>query len=174
MDTSDDQSVQGRLILVTGGARSGKSTYAERLAARLAEPRGGRVIYLASPYTHSDASVRESRFDAACKATAELVRSGQVVFSPIAHGHPLVRFGLPIDWDYWARFDHEYLHVGLKDGRQLSIPLRWIPTLAAASPEEREKYEINRSRTMLVWDPAECAINDELAIADYLTPGPRL
>lgn len=67
------------------------------------------MIYLASPYTHSDASVRESRFDAACKATAELVRSGQVVFSPITHGHPLVRFGLPIEWDYWARFDHEYL-----------------------------------------------------------------
>ena len=70
---------------------------------------GGRVIYLASPYTHSDASVRESRFDAACQATAELVRSGQVVFSPIAHGHPLVRFGLPIEWEYWARFDREYL-----------------------------------------------------------------
>ena len=27
-----------RFILVTGGARSGKSTYAERLAAQLAEP----------------------------------------------------------------------------------------------------------------------------------------
>ena len=70
-----------------------------------------------------------------------------------------------------ARFDHEYLHVGLTDGRILSIPLRWIPTLAAAAPEEREKYEINPSRTMLVWDPAKCAINDELSIADYLNPG---
>ena len=48
MDTADDRSVQGRLILVTGGARSGKSTYAERLAARLAEPRGGRVTYIAT------------------------------------------------------------------------------------------------------------------------------
>ncbi len=35
------------LIFVTGGARSGKSTYAERLAAQLAEPRG-RVTYLAT------------------------------------------------------------------------------------------------------------------------------
>ena len=38
MDTAQDRSVPGRLILVTGGARSGKSTYAERLAAQLAEP----------------------------------------------------------------------------------------------------------------------------------------
>jgi adenosylcobinamide kinase / adenosylcobinamide-phosphate guanylyltransferase len=48
VDTAEDRSVQGRLILVTGGARSGKSTYAERLAAQLAEPRGGRVTYIAT------------------------------------------------------------------------------------------------------------------------------
>ncbi len=48
MDTSDDRSLSGRLILVTGGARSGKSTFAERLAAQLAEPRGGRVTYIAT------------------------------------------------------------------------------------------------------------------------------
>ncbi len=72
-----------------------------------------------------------------------------------------------------VRFDREYLHVGLADGRKVSVPLHWIPTLADAPPEEREKYEINPSRTMLVWDPAKCAINDELSIADYLNPGSR-
>ena len=41
-----------RLILVTGGARSGKSTFAERLAAQLAEPLGGRVTYLATSETN--------------------------------------------------------------------------------------------------------------------------
>ena len=43
---------QDRFILVTGGARSGKSTYGERLAAQLAEPHGGRVTYLATSQTH--------------------------------------------------------------------------------------------------------------------------
>ena len=54
MDTSPDRSVPGRLILVTGGARSGKSTYAERLAAQLAEPRGGRVTYIATSQTYDE------------------------------------------------------------------------------------------------------------------------
>lgn len=69
-----------------------------------------------------------------------------------------------------VRFDDEYIHVELTDGRRLSIPLWWIPTLYNAHHEEREKYEINRSRTMLIWDPDKCAINDELRIADYLGP----
>jgi adenosylcobinamide kinase/adenosylcobinamide-phosphate guanylyltransferase len=52
VDTAHDRSVSDRLILVTGGARSGKSTFAERLAAQLAEPGGGRVTYLATSETH--------------------------------------------------------------------------------------------------------------------------
>jgi hypothetical protein len=67
------------------------------------------MIYLASPYTHSDPRVRDARFNAACQATAVLVRAGQIVFSPIVHGHPLVRFDLPIEWEYWEHFDREYL-----------------------------------------------------------------
>jgi len=70
-----------------------------------------------------------------------------------------------------VRFDSEYLHVELTDGRMLAIPLRWIPTLYNAPAGEREKYEINQSRTMIVWDPDKCAINDEVRIADYLGPG---
>ena len=67
-------------------------------------------------------------------------------------------------------FSDEYMHVDLTDGRRLSVPLWWIPTLYNAPPEEREKYEINRSRTMIIWDPEKCAINDELRIVDYLGP----
>ena len=54
MDTALDRSVPGRLILVIGGARSGKSTYAERLAAQLAAPRGGRVIYIATSEAYDE------------------------------------------------------------------------------------------------------------------------
>ena len=44
----------GRLIFVTGGARSGKSSYAERLAAQLSEPHDGRVTYLATSQTYDE------------------------------------------------------------------------------------------------------------------------
>jgi len=54
VDTSDDRSVHGRLILITGGARSGKSTHAERLSAQLAEPCGGRVTYIATSQAYDD------------------------------------------------------------------------------------------------------------------------
>ena len=69
-----------------------------------------------------------------------------------------------------VRFDDEYVHLELTDGRVLSVPLCWIPTLYNASAEEREKYEMDRGRTMLIWDPEKCAINDELRVADYLGP----
>jgi len=72
-----------------------------------------------------------------------------------------------------VRFDEEHLHLELSDGRMLAVPLWWIPTLYNAAPEEREKYEINRDRTMLVWDPARCDINDEFRVADYLGPLPQ-
>jgi hypothetical protein len=67
------------------------------------------VIYLASPYTHVDAAVRESRFDAACLATSALMRAGRHVYAPIVHSHPLVRYGLPTEWDFWQALDCEHL-----------------------------------------------------------------
>jgi hypothetical protein len=69
-----------------------------------------------------------------------------------------------------VRFDDEYLHLELMDGRILSIPLWWIPSLHNAAPEEREKHMISRDRKMVIWDPAQCAINDEVRIDDYLLP----
>ena len=61
MDTVDDRPTPGRLILVTGGARSGKSTYAERLAAQLAEPSGGRGTYLATSQTYDEEMAQRVR-----------------------------------------------------------------------------------------------------------------
>ena len=67
------------------------------------------MIYLASPYSHADPAVRETRYQAACHATAALLKAGFVVFSPIVHSHPLVAFDLPTGWDFWERIDRAYL-----------------------------------------------------------------
>lgn len=69
-----------------------------------------------------------------------------------------------------VEFDGEYLHGGLTDGRKVSVPVWWIPTLDNALPEERVQYEINRSRTMIIWEPEKSEINEEVRIVDYLGP----
>ena len=67
------------------------------------------MIYLASPYSHPDPAVRDQRYLAACRATVHLLLAGETVFSPIIHGHALVAFGLPMEWEFWARHDEQFL-----------------------------------------------------------------
>ena len=67
------------------------------------------MIYLASPYTHRDRAVCEQRFNDACFTAAALMRAGFSVFSPIVHSHPLVRYGLPIEWEFWQAHDCKHL-----------------------------------------------------------------
>lgn len=69
------------------------------------------MIYLASPYNHDDPAVRVERFEAVCRFAAGLMRSGLVVFSPIAHTHPIAEHGLPKGWEFWERFDREFLEA---------------------------------------------------------------
>jgi hypothetical protein len=64
-------------------------------------------IYLASPYSHPDAAVREQRYLDVCRATAALMRAGHVVFSPIAHSHPIEVSGMgeTLSGAFWKRQD---------------------------------------------------------------------
>jgi nucleoside 2-deoxyribosyltransferase len=65
------------------------------------------LTYLASPYTHSDPAVVEARFEAACKAAANMMRFGFKVFSPIAHSHPVEQLGMAekMSGEFWLRQD---------------------------------------------------------------------
>jgi hypothetical protein len=68
------------------------------------------MIYLASPYSDKDPDVMEARFHAVCRFAGRLMREGQVVYSPIAHCHPIaVRVELPRDWGFWQKFDREMI-----------------------------------------------------------------
>lgn len=115
------------------------------------------MIYLASPYTHSDVHVREWRFREACRVAAALLRAGVTVFSPIAHSHPIACFGMPTSWEFWSQVDREYLSrcdvlavltlagwresVGVQAeielARKMGIPVVYVaPT--ELGPEDRE------------------------------------
>ena len=69
------------------------------------------MIYLASPFSHPDAGVRQQRFEAACRAAAALIRQGKTVFAPIAHSYGICAHGIPHDWQFWQRHDRRYLEV---------------------------------------------------------------
>ena len=122
------------------------------------------MIYLASPYSHPDSTIREERFRAACRAAAELMRNGNVVFSPVAHSHPIALHGLPTCWKFWERHDREQLtrcdemavltidgwresegvHAEIRIAAELGKPVRYLepesqlfPTLAHVAKEAK-------------------------------------
>ncbi len=69
------------------------------------------MIYLANPYTHPDPAMREARFKAACRQAAEMFRCGIPVFSPIAYSHAIAAHDLPLEWEFWERFDRVFLET---------------------------------------------------------------
>lgn len=68
------------------------------------------IYYLASPYSHPSADVREGRFNDACVAAAALLRAGVNTFSPIAHSHPIATIGgIDPHHECWYGYDLAYL-----------------------------------------------------------------
>jgi len=65
------------------------------------------MIYISSPYTHPDMTVRQARHDLACAYTACLMQRGKEAISPIAHSHALALVHeLPHDINYWHKWNH--------------------------------------------------------------------
>lgn len=74
-----------------------------------------KVVYLACPYTDPDPDVRRRRFEAATKAAAELIRRGEIVYSPITMTHPidvvLAGEAGTLGSDYWVAFDEAFMEM---------------------------------------------------------------
>lgn len=89
------------------------------------------MIYLASPYSHPDSEVREERFRSVVRATALLLRVGEIVYSPICHSHPIAELeDLPGDFAFWERHavhmlrrSHSLVVLAL-DGYESSVGVR--------------------------------------------------
>ncbi|HLH88257.1 MAG TPA: DUF1937 family protein [Xanthobacteraceae bacterium] len=78
-------------------------------------PKSNKIIYLACPYTHSCADIREQRFVAATKAAASLIQSGYIVFSPVTMTHPIdsiiAGFDGTLGSEFWVSFDEAFMEV---------------------------------------------------------------
>ena len=71
-----------------------------------------KLIYLASPYSHSDPFVRLKRYHSVCRACVEMMRAGIMVYSPIAHTHAIAWHGdLPKGYEFWQEFDERLIRA---------------------------------------------------------------
>jgi len=67
------------------------------------------LIYLASPYSDPSYDVRMLRYLAVTYIASELMLGGELIYSPITHGHSIAterrkvtsRRRIPTDWAYW-------------------------------------------------------------------------
>lgn len=62
------------------------------------------IIYLSSPYNHSDPNVKYDRFQKVSYMANRLMARGIHVFSPISHNVPISNHG-DLGWSQWMSFD---------------------------------------------------------------------
>ena len=66
-----------------------------------------KKVYIAIPYT----GMEESSYEQCVIAVSQLMINNPNVmfFSPIINSHPLTKYGLGGDWEYWKKVDLEWL-----------------------------------------------------------------
>jgi len=73
------------------------------------------MIYLASPYTHSNPKVVQERYDRVMSATIRLLLHGNHVLSPIVYSHPIAvdkqwaGVGEGGTFSVWSQFDYDLI-----------------------------------------------------------------
>lgn len=106
------------------------------------------MIYLASPYSHPDPTVRQERFEQACSCVAHFAeRNEAVIYSPIVHSHAIVQAGhAPADLAFWMAHDLHMLRLAEKlfvlqiDGYRESVGVRIEIAAAEAMGTPVEYY----------------------------------
>lgn len=85
------------------------------------------MLYIASPYSHPEAAVRNARYLAAFKYTTQCLHQGLIAFSPIVYGHQFALLeNMPTDHIWWLEFNEHMLaasteiHLLKLDGWQMS------------------------------------------------------
>jgi hypothetical protein len=68
-------------------------------------------------------------------------------------------------------FDGRRMHIDLADGRTISVPLAWVPTLHGAALADLQKVRIGWDGRLLYWDPDDGPINEDLLVATFLRGG---
>lgn len=67
------------------------------------------LVFISTPYSHTDKSIQIERFELTCNMVAILLNQGKFPISPIVHGHPTVQYGVRGDWEFWRDYCCEFI-----------------------------------------------------------------
>lgn len=86
-----------------------------------------KLVYLASPYSHKDPNIMNERFEIVQEVAVNMLSQNIYAFSPIAYNHPMLKFNLPGNWEFWEEYDKAFLDhsdlvvVLMIDGWDISV-----------------------------------------------------
>ena len=60
-----------------------------------------------------------------------------------------------------VEFSEDFLIVGLKDGRRISVPIEWYPRLARATEAERSRWQVCGGGYGIHWPDIDEDLNTE-------------
>jgi hypothetical protein len=63
-----------------------------------------------------------------------------------------------------VRFSDDALHVGLSDGREVSVPLEWFPRLRGATQEQRNNWRLIAQGIGIHWED----VDEDISVASLL------
>ncbi len=67
------------------------------------------LVYVACAFGQDDPKIRKLRVESVSYFCAQKMREGIVVFCPLIHNYYILKYGLPIGWTYWEKFNSELL-----------------------------------------------------------------
>lgn len=123
----------------------------------------GKLLYLASPYSHLNKVIMDYRYFLVAAAAAELYRKGFNLLEPIGSGHPIAtKYDLPQGYEYWMQRDR--LMIERSDG----VIVLTIPGWAESKGVTDEvKYAKELGKPVYYLNPAEVLPTDVLAAGPY-------
>lgn len=76
------------------------------------------MIYLCSVYSldattdsEADQAMRNKRYEYVLMRTAEMMKKGEIVFSPIVHCHEMaIKHDLPKTYEFWSKYGREMIN----------------------------------------------------------------
>ena len=96
------------------------------------------LIYLASPYSHQSAAVREARYLAARSYSIHAIQQGYAMFSPIVYGRDM-ETQIGTDYLSWKEFNDAMVRASA------SV---WVLRLYGWENSKGVEYEVNFAREL--------------------------